>query len=133
MSRRKARVNKLYTIALRPAVSYGSMANGLSETELKRFRAAMLKSRPVYNQLMSTRRVLAIQGDPAWKEAVAPARAWAILAWNAQINHRCSESGLPTLLEIINWAAEVMEHLHRPNWKNSPFSSACRLVLVVPF
>ena len=44
MSRKKSRVNKLYTVALRPAVSYGSMANGLNDAELKRLRVAMLRS-----------------------------------------------------------------------------------------
>ena len=114
MSRKKARVNRLYTVALLPSVAYGSMANGMSDAELKKLRASMLRSRPVYSQVMSTTKVLAIQGDPAWKEAVAPARAWVRLAWHAQTCHREAESGLPTLLEMIHWY-----HQMRPEQQQS--------------
>ena len=141
MSRKKARVNKLYTAALRPAVTYGSMANGLSDAALKRLRAAMLRSKPVYSQIMSTRRVLATQGDPTWKEAVAPARAWASLAWNAQTNPRGAELGLPNLLEMIQWYHQIQPEQQK-SWQTStgptdrqttPCASACRMDMALTF
>ena len=67
---------------------------------------------------MSTRRVIAIQGDPTWKEALAPARAWASLAWNAQTNPRGAELGLPTLLEMIQWYHQIRPEQQK-SWQTS--------------
>eukprot|EP00930_Biecheleria_cincta_P035567 TRINITY_DN24459_c0_g1_i1.p2 TRINITY_DN24459_c0_g1~~TRINITY_DN24459_c0_g1_i1.p2 ORF type:complete len:209 (+),score=19.95 TRINITY_DN24459_c0_g1_i1:253-879(+) len=104
---------------MKASVSYGSLANGLDDCELRKLRNAVLSSEKPWYQDMSHTRQLAVKGDPCWKEALGPARAWALLVSHAQVQPNTAQRGLPNLLELSHWHHCCPRTAINQSWNNS--------------
>ena len=73
-------------MGVRPAAAFGSKVNGFDERELKQLRSSLLQGLSPNRGSLIKRLVLF--GDPAWREALAPALEYAVQVWEATINPR---------------------------------------------
>ena len=79
----KSRLGRLYMVGIRPAASFGAPANGLSDSELLKLRRTLVSPITPCHGGVSLSAKLALMGDPAWKQAVAPVVAWVSAVWIA--------------------------------------------------
>ena len=83
MTAGKSRLGRLYMVGIRPAVSFGAPVNGLSDSELLKLRRTLVSPITPCHGGVSLSAKLALMGDPAWKQAVAPVVAWVSAVWIA--------------------------------------------------
>ena len=79
----KAKLNKIYVQGCRPAVAFGSEINGVTKAEWKVLQRTLLAGQTLRQAGTSLTDRLCLIGDPAWKQAMAPARQWAMELWKA--------------------------------------------------
>ena len=117
---KKARMGSIYIVGARPAATYGSAVQGVSEAELRQLRRTLLQGRSPRRGASLTLR-LALWGDPAADAAFAPAVLWVQLLWKASCRHS-QASALATTKELRDlwWAAAPEEAT--ANWANSKWS-----------
>jgi len=76
-------MQKIYTAGVRPAAGYGDMVLGMSDAELRSLQRVLLAGRNPAHRGASLTAKLALHGDPAWKQSVAPAHQWATSLWRS--------------------------------------------------
>jgi hypothetical protein len=117
LRRGKQRVCRLFHGQLKAATAYGAAVNGFDDGEISSLRSTLLSESPPRQQGVSLTLRLAVLGDPAWKEALAPARTWARLVWSSLT---APLLGMPTTGELMRmWNASAKRVNDETTWSNS--------------
>ena len=115
---KRHRVARLYSQQTKPATVYGMTVNGATDKELHYLRTQFLKAHSPHHG--SHRMMLAVHGDPAWAEMVAPARMWCGILWVAQTCRDRMPGCLPHVETMTSWWNKAAEVFHdEVNWNNS--------------
>ncbi len=89
-----------------PATVYGAAVYGMDDKELKKLRSSMLAAKKPNVGGSSATMQLAVKGADSWAAALAPARMWCRLLWNAQTTQHDPTPGLPNTRHIAKcWEA----------------------------
>ena len=101
------RIGRIFRTGARPALTYGIEVNGVSDSELDRLRKEYHRHQKPYHGGVSASAKLVLLGDPAAREAFAPALQWCRMLWLAKVNPQVSI--VPTAALLSWWKAAVSD------------------------